>query len=308
MRVLVTGASGLLGGNILQLLHSSWNITGIVYTHGLRAPSGGTVLEMNLLEKEIEEIFKNNPPFDAVIHTAAFTNVDLCEMQKRHAWEVNALLTHRLANVCKKYDTYLCYISTDHIFDGKKGGYEEESTPHPVNYYAETKLAAEEFVRASGVDAAIIRTNFFGYYINEKRGIAGWIVETLQAQEKLTLFSDVHFSPILVNTLVGCIAEIVEQRMTGTLHVASTDSCSKEEFGRKLAQAFSLSSKNIIPMLLKDSHLRVPRPMDMSLSSQHARALLKTRFGTVDESIAEYRRLADIGYPIALRHLSSVPV
>lgn len=308
MRVLVTGASGLLGGNILQLLHSSWKITGIVHTHGVQAPSGGIILEMDLLENDIEEIFKKNPPFDAVIHTAALTNVDLCEMQKRHAWAVNALLTQRLANVCKQYGTYLCYISTDHIFDGKSGRYEETSAPHPVNYYAETKLAAEEFIRSSGVEAVIIRTNFFGYYMNEKRGIAGWIVETLQAQEKLTLFSDVYFSPILVNRLVACIAEIVEQRLTGTLHVASTDSCSKEEFGRKLAQTFSLPLKNIIPMLLKDSHLRVPRPMNMSLSSQHAQALLKTRFGTVDESIMEYRRLADIGYPVTLRHLSSIAV
>lgn len=305
-RLLITGASGILGGNLIMLLPREWEIIGIIHEHPLRAPAKNVRIHAaDLLTEDIVELLESFGPLDAVIHTAALTNVDTCEMNKRLCWQLNALLAKRMAEACKKQNTYLVHISTDHIFSGKNGNYTETDTPHPVNYYAETKLAAEEFVVASGCKVAIIRTNFFGFSIQKKRGIAGWMLEMLQKKEPMTLFTDVRFSPILVNLLVPCIAEVVKQRYEGIFHIAAKNSCSKEEFGRKIAHAFDLALDTISSATSDESPLFVPRPKDMSLNSRCAEKLLGILLPTVDTSIAEYKNLMENGYSESLLRLAS---
>ena len=209
-RVLITGASGLLGGNLMTLLPESWGIVGLVHEHPIHSPrKRAEIRTFDLLTKNFDALLSDLGTIDAVIHTAALTNVDLCEEKKRQSWDLNAVVTKNIADACAKHYVHLVHISTDHIFDGKKGDYAEEDQPHPVNYYAETKLAGEEFVRASGCHSTIIRTNFFGFYIQRKRGIAGWILNTLKEKEPLTLFTDVRFSSILVNDFVPAITEVL---------------------------------------------------------------------------------------------------
>lgn len=304
-KVLITGASGLLGGNLMMLLPETWGIIGLVYEHPIRSPRKGIeILSFNLLTGNIEELFRGIGKIDAVIHTAALTNVDLCEEKKRQSWDLNAVVTQKIVEACKKSDIHLIHISTDHVFDGKRGNYKEEDIPHPVNYYAETKLAAEEFVKASGCHSTIIRTNFFGFYIQRKRGIAGWILNTLKEKESLTLFTDVRFSSILVNDFVPAIAEVIEKGLTGVLHIASKDSCTKYEFGIKLANAFNLDTAEIIALTLEESHLLVPRPKDMSLDTKKVQKLLSSPLPTVDQSIARYKQLMENEYPSSLRKLA----
>jgi len=305
-RVLVTGASGLLGGNLVTLLPESWKIVGVVNAHPINpGRKNVSIISADLIQEDIDALLESNKPIDAVIHTAALTNVELCEEKKRLTWDLNAALAQRIAAACKKHGIRLIHISTDHVFDGREGNYNERSKPHAINYYAETKLAAEELIQDSGCDYTIIRTNFFGYYIQDKRGIAGWILDTLRENEPLPLFTDVRFSPILTNLIVPYIAEVVEKNTTGILHIASSNSCSKYEFGMKVANAFGVETSNIVSSALESSDLWAPRPRDMSLNTEVAENLLSTKFPTVDESIAQYKRLADEDYPQFLQKMAA---
>ena len=210
-RVLITGASGLLGGNLTMLLPKDWEITGIVHEHLMMPQSYHVgIRQTDLLTEDIEALISSFQPLDAVIHTAALTNVDRCEMRKRESWHLNALLPKRLAQACARQNVHLIHISTDHVFDGKKGNYSEDDEPHPVNYYAESKCAAEEFVGEAGGTFTIIRTNFFGYYVQRKRGIAGWILQTLERHDPLTLFT-VEFIAEFVGLAIGVIFSITRK-------------------------------------------------------------------------------------------------
>ncbi len=305
-RVLITGASGLLGGNLMYLFPDEWEIVGVVHQHHIAPPARHVhVVNTNLLDDDFDTDLRPFEPFDAIVHTAALTNVERCEYQKRLAWFLNADLVRRIAQYCERNDVHLIHISTDHVFDGKKGCYSEQDVPHPINYYAQTKLAAEKFLQGYDHRTTMIRTNFFGWNIQNKEDIAGWIHGTLQKREDISLFTDVFFSPILVNLFAPCIAEIIEKKILGTLHIAARDSCSKYEFGMKIANAFALEGNAILPIAVQDSDLRVPRPNNMTMNTEKAQATLSTNIPTVDTCIAEYKKLSDAGYPHTLRQLTS---
>lgn len=305
-RILVTGASGLLGGNLIRLFPESWEIIGVTHHHGIQAPSSHVrAVQMNILDEGIESTFDALGPLDAIVHTAALTSVDRCEEQKRLAWFLNAVCSQKIATYCANKGIHLIHISTDHVFDGISGNYAEDSTPHPINYYAETKLAAEEFLQQAKGQTAIIRTNFFGFNMQQKEDLAGWILHALENKQQIPLFTDVLFSPMLVNDLALFIIDIITDHMTGMFHIASSDHCSKYDFGIKIAHAFGYDTSLLQQQEFKDSHLWVPRPMNMSLGSAQTQAGFHRRFPTVEESIARYKTLFDEGYPATLKCLAA---
>ena len=172
-RVLITGASGLLGGNLLYLLPQTWEILGLA-NHAYLNPSFAriNVRRANLFswknEIEINAFLHDFEPA-VIIHCAALTNVDKCEIDRAEAHELHVEVTKSIAAYSASNNVHLVHISTDHIFDGEKGGYAETDQPQPLNYYAQTKWEAEQAVLESGAEAAIVRTIFFfGFNVQEK--------------------------------------------------------------------------------------------------------------------------------------------
>jgi perosamine synthetase len=304
-RVLVTGASGLLGGNLLHAFPDTWEIIGVVNQHSIVSPGDHVHIERaDLLKENFTEIMKSYEPLDVIVHTAALTNVDLCEEQQDLTWKLNALLPGIIAQHCADKGIHLVHISTDHIFDGKDGMYSEKSVPHPINYYAKAKYEAEKLVLDAQCHSTIIRTNFFGFNVQEKNDFAGWVRKALNEHMQLPLFTDIYFSPILTNQLAACIVEVIERDITGVLHIASANGCSKYEFGLMLAKAFDLPTETITPLSIESSHLEVSRPKNMTLNTEQAQKILKTPIPTVDESIALYKKLLDTRYPLSLKPLA----
>jgi dTDP-4-dehydrorhamnose reductase len=296
-RVLITGVNGLLGGNLLHLFSEQWNIAG-VESHKRIRPRGDypLLVEANMAAwqsaADVADAVGDVRP-DAIVHCAAMTNVDACETDRSAALALHRDATAHLAAYAAAIGAHLVHISTDHIFDGTRGRYREDDEPSPLNAYAETKLAGERAIAESGASAAIVRTNFFGFNMQEKHDFAGRIIAAVREKNPITLFSDIVFSPILANTLAGIIARIVAERHTGVIHVAARDACSKYEFGMRLAAAFGLDASFI---LSAPAAFSVPRPKNMSLNVSAAERIFGVRLLTVNESIARYRLLADAGY------------
>lgn len=287
-RILLTGGSGLLGGNVLSAIPKEWKAYSVSSEN------------FDLTAGDISGLVDEYRP-TVIIHAAALTNVDRCETDREAARALHADATKKLANAARAAGAHLVHISTDHIFDGNRGKYGEDDKPQPVNFYAETKFLGEQAVVASGADAAIIRTNFFGFNVQEKEDFAGWLLSALQKKEPLRLFTDVIFSPILVNTLSDRIIDIVRGRKMGVFHIAAHDACSKYDFGMMLARAFGLDTAMVAAASIDDAPQLVRRPKNMSLDVSKSEERLGIRFPTVAESIAAYKKLFDDNYQETLR-------
>lgn len=305
-RVLVTGASGLLGSNLVLLHPAWWDMVALTNEHSIdRPPPGVTCARANLLVQPIDSALTPLLPLDAIIHTVALTDVDRCEREPEYAMALNTDLSAAVAAFARRHDIHLVHISTDHIFDGREGDYTETSTARPMNAYARTKLAAEERILQAGTQSAIVRTDFFGFSLRDRPDLAGWVCSALARREPIRLFHDARFSPLLANALVSALIEIVDRHLTGVLHVAAADGCSKEEFGRLLAHAFQLSTNSIMSISLDDAGLTAPRPKDITLNTSATRTRLSTPLPTVAQNIEWYRQLVQAGYDRAMREMAA---
>ena len=162
MRLLITGSNGLLGQKLIGLLHNSGKAELLATSRGENklATLFPEVKFRNMditKAEDVDRVFEDFKPTH-VINTAAQTNVDICETERELAYELNATSVVNLVKACETYNSHLTHVSTDFIFDGTAGPYDEEAKPNPVNYYGETKLAAEEIVQKASCPWAIART------------------------------------------------------------------------------------------------------------------------------------------------------
>ena len=153
MRLLVTGSSGLIGSYFIRLA----NNYEIYAAYNSNKPFNNIPIRLDLADADsIKEIINNIRP-DAIIHFAAFTDVDRCEKDKEYAKMINADSLKVIAKYANDIGSYLLHISTDYIFDGSKGNYKEDDKPNPINYYGLTKLEGEYNVKAYAKDWCIAR-------------------------------------------------------------------------------------------------------------------------------------------------------
>ena len=183
MKILVTGANGLLGQKLSLLLDKDEQIQltatarkkiGYTLTH-----SDFKILDITDTTQTLDVISQTKP--DVVIHTAAMTNVDQCETDRKGCWESNVTAVEHIVNACEKINSFLVHVSTDFIFDGTHGPLDEQAIPKPVNYYGESKLAGEHVVMNSKLDWAIARTVLVFGITNDmsRSNIVLWVKKNL---------------------------------------------------------------------------------------------------------------------------------
>ena len=145
MKILITGASGLLGTKLCEIaLRRNHEVYSAYSQH---RPLHGTPVELNILDLKAEQQILDKIKPQGVVHAAALTDVDKCEMEKELAWKTNVEATTNLVQLCKEHDAYLVYVSTDYVFNGEKGTYKEMDDPAPIHHYELTKLKGEEAVQ-----------------------------------------------------------------------------------------------------------------------------------------------------------------
>jgi dTDP-4-dehydrorhamnose reductase len=248
MRVLVTGANGLVGQHLVKLLLSDTAYT-IIATGkgGCRLPfKSDRLIYMPLDITDSVTAFNIYLQSGAAIfiHGAAMTQADECEQNKTGCWDVNVTATRFLLEAAKQVQAYTIYISTDFVFDGEKGNYNELDTAEPVNYYGSSKLAAEKAVLESGIQAAIARTCLvYGNVLQGSRSnIINWVKESLEQHKKIKVVSDQFRTPTYVEDLAKGILQLLEKKATGIFHLSGEEMMTPYDMAMATANHLALNT------------------------------------------------------------------
>jgi len=281
-RILVTGASGLLGSKVAKLAEHFFEV---IPTHNTRSFfKDSTKMDMTN-EYEVSQVVVRMKP-DLVMHVGAETKVDQCEKNREEAWKVNAEGTRNVAAACGKIDAKLIYVSTDYVFDGGKGFYVESDEPNPVNYYGWTKLKGEQFVRENCQEYVIARTSVLYGWHSWKTNFASWVIESLRRGEPITVVNDHYNSPTLADNLAEVLLEMGKKDLSGVFHTAGSERINRYDFAVEIARNFDLDANMITPIKMSELKMWIAkRPRDSSLSIGKAQKQLETKFLNVPEGL-----------------------
>ncbi|TDQ08709.1 SDR family oxidoreductase [Pedobacter metabolipauper] len=248
--VLVTGSNGLLGQKLTQQLLITKQFNLVATSKGAnRYPvtAGYVYAEMDILDAEqVKQVVEKYKP-DAIIHTAAMTNVDTCEDQQELAYRLNVDSVKTLTLLAETYNIQLVHLSTDFIFDGADGPYDELAAPNPLSYYGRTKLAAEEVVKNSKCKWAILRTIIVYGIMGDlsRSNIVLWAKGALEKKEPIHVVNDQWRMPTLAEDLADCCLLAVKKDAYGVYNASGKDMMSISELVAKVADFWHLDKSYI---------------------------------------------------------------
>lgn len=257
MKLLITGSNGLLGQKIVKLCLKN-QIPFLATSKGEnRNPYCPNLnyFSMDICNKlEINHVFDSFYPTH-IIHTAAITNVDYCELNQAECDEVNIQATKYLFDACQRHEAHFTFVSTDFVFDGTKGSYKEEDTVNPLSHYAKSKVEAENILIQSAYRKwAIARTIIvFGQAHNMSRSnLVLWVHDSLKEGKTINVVTDQFRTPTWAEDLAwGCLALGKEQK-TGIYHLSGKDYISMFDFALLVADYFNLD-KSLIKAISSES-------------------------------------------------------
>jgi len=282
-RILITGVSGLLGNNLACYFKEENQVTGLYFNHPVTIPCVETS-GINLLNyPEIRALVLQMRP-EVVIHCASRTDVDQMESEKEEGWQANVLTTRVLLDALRDLDAKFIHISTDSVYPGSKGPYDEDMKTDPCNWYGKTKLESERLVsERSGY--LVLRTNLYGWNIQQKMSLAEWFLDRFQTGQPTMGFADAQFSSIYTFLLAEIIEKCIKKDLTGLYNCACRDSWTKYEFGRKIAEVFGLDSEKLLPTSLDDVDFNTKRGKDLRLNVGRLETELSESLPTMSDSL-----------------------
>ncbi|WP_316805126.1 SDR family oxidoreductase [Pedobacter nototheniae] len=248
--VLVTGSNGLLGQKLTEKILSEGRVNLIATSKGAnRYPltEGYEYAELDILDKgKLKEVIEKYKP-DAIIHTAAMTNVDVCEANKELCHQLNVDAVQNLVSLCEVQQIQFVHLSTDFVFDGADGPYKEDDAVNPLSYYGESKVLAEELIKTSKTNWAILRTILvYGITSDRSRSnIVLWAKGALEKGLPVNVVNDQWRMPTLAEDLAEACLLAVEKNAQGIYNVSGKDYMSIADLVRKVADYWSLD-KSII--------------------------------------------------------------
>lgn len=251
MKIFITGANGFLGQHLIKLLLDN-NYVVIATARGesrLLFPisSQYKYYPVDITDDDgMNEIMSHEKP-DVVIHTAAMTRVDDCESNRDDSFRINVLGTSFALGHAEKHSTHFIHISTDFVFDGEKGNYEEDDSLGYVNWYGFTKIEAEELVKASKIPWTIVRTCLvYGNALyGTRNNIISWVKSKLENNEKIKVVDDQVRTPTYVEDLAKGIMLAIEKKATGIFHISGKDVLTPYAMAIQTADYFSLDKSLI---------------------------------------------------------------
>jgi dTDP-4-dehydrorhamnose reductase len=283
----VTGSSGLLGRILVNLLKNGYEVIGIDKYVPTNEPDALAV-DITQTPGALESMVRLRP--SVVVHTAAETDVDLCETDHEHARMINVEGTANVAEACAKSGARMIFISTDYVFDGTKGNYSEADQPNPISYYGHSKLEAERIVISKLPNALILRTSVLYGWHPSKLNFATWVIKGLRERQTLRVVKDHINSPTLADNLAKAIRSAIERNSNGLLHVAGSERISRFDFARKTAKSFDLDESLLAPVDMRDLNWAAKRPRDSSLDVAKAEKELGVELFGVDRGLEEMLR------------------
>jgi len=248
--ILTTGSNGLLGQKITEKVLNEGRVNLIATSKGVnRYPvkNGYVYEEMDILDAEqVRGVIEKYKP-DALIHTAAMTNVDTCEMNKQHCLQLNVNAVRTLLAICEEKNIRLIHLSTDFVFDGQDGPYGEDDAVNPVSYYGKSKVLAEELIKNSKANYAILRTILVYGISNDmsRSNIVLWAKGALEKASPINVVNDQWRMPTLAEDLAEVCLLAVEKDARGIYHISGKDYMSIADLVRKVAEYWKLDDSFI---------------------------------------------------------------
>lgn len=297
-RLLVTGASGFLGGHVAHLATGGWRVYGLWHRQRLALP-GVEAVSLDLRDGATTRRMLDVVRPHVVVHCAALTDLDYCETHPDEARLVNVESTRAVARWCGENGARLVFVSSDMVFDGKRGLYRETDDTKPINIYGKTKVEGERIVSTLCSNHLIARAALiYGRPRTAGSSFSTWIEQRLLAGEPVPLFYDQYRTPVLVLDLAAALLELCTMNHVGVLHLAGPERVDRYTFGSCLARTLGYNAALLLKRRITDGPTVAPRPQDVSLDTTLARALLATRLHGVEEGLR--RMVATEGEAAAL--------
>ncbi len=291
-KLLVIGASGLLGSKVFVLAGSKYDVKG-TYNPEVDGRPSWRLEPLDIGSKEeVERLFEKTAP-DRVILTAAMTNVDACERQPLVANRVNATGPELVARSCRKAEAKLVHVSTDYVFDGSKNRkYTEEDVPRPISVYGQSKLTGERSVLKTMPDSVVARPAvLYGWNpLEDKDNFVTWVLKKLRKNEKVPMFQDQWVSPTFADDLATTLLELAEKDVRGIWHVSGPDCLDRPACGRMIAKAFGLDGSLVNPVPSSSVSLPAKRPKNTCLDVGKAEKLLNRKMVSFEQGLSAMRQ------------------
>ncbi len=286
-RLLVIGASGLLGSKVYTQAGDEYQVSGS-YNPEVDGKSSWRLEPLDIGSKdEVERLFGKTKP-DIVILCAAMTNVDACESHPLVANRVNAAGPELVARSCKKAGTRLVHVSTDYVFDGAKTRkYTEEDVPRPISVYGQSKLAGEKAVLRTFPEAVVARPAvLYGWNpLEDKENFVTWVLKKIRGGQKATLFEDQRISPTYADDLARTLLEITARDVRGVWHVSGPECLDRPTCGRLIAKTFGLDESLVVPVPSSSVSLPAKRPRNSCLDISKVERLLGRKTTSFQEGL-----------------------
>jgi dTDP-4-dehydrorhamnose reductase len=304
MKILGTGLTGLVGSRFTELLENAYEFEHINLENGI-----------NILDKTSVFDAISSSGASIIIHMAAKTNVDGCELDKNRdqeilslknqkdkedawkseqtAWAVNVFGTQNIVEACQKTNKKIIYISTDFVFNGQKKSYKEEDKPDPLNWYAKTKYEGEKVIQQSGLEFIIARLAYPYRAFFERNDFVRGLVQKLQKKEKLSMVTDHVMVPTYIDDLVNALDVLIQRDEKGIFHVVGSQSVTPFDAALKIAEAFDLEVSLISKTTRREYFLgKAPRPFCLNLKNDKI-GKLGVEMSTFDKGLLEIKNQLD---------------
>ena len=275
MRILVTGAHGLLGRS---LLHQRCDAELLGCGRGPEPVAGRPYHQVRLLDPDaVLHLLETTRP-DWVIHTAALTNVDQCEAEPELARQINLNAVAHLVDACARVDAGLVQLSTDYVFDGRDGPYGEADSTHPLSHYGRLKLESEHLVLQAPIKGLVVRTLWlYGYIAGARPNLVTWPLAALARGEQLNIVDDQWGNATYVDDLVGVLLELCRRDSCGLYHMGGADFTSRYDLVLRLADFFGLDAGLVKRVSTQSVGQLAERPLRSGLRTEALAALLDHR-------------------------------
>ena len=289
--VLVTGSNGLLGQKITEKVLKEGRVNLVATSKGAnRFPikEGYVYAEMDILNPaDVKVVVEKYQP-DAIIHTAAMTNVDTCEDQKELAHQLNVDAVSTLIQICEEHNIQFVHLSTDFIFDGENGPYDELAAPNPLSYYGETKLKAEEVIKNSSAKWAILRTIIVYGIVSDmsRSNIVLWAKGALEKGNPLNIVNDQWRMPTLAEDLADICLLAIEHDAQGVYNASGKDMMSISELVARVADFWKLDKSLINEVSAETLNQTAKRPKKTGFILDKSMTDLKYNPHSFEEGLA----------------------
>ena len=286
-KLIVTGAHGFVAGSVLAQAGEAWEVHAVSRGEPLARREHHHWHRCDPQSPDqIAELFREVRP-EAVIHTAALADIDFCQVQPELARAVNVEFTRTLANLCAEGNCKMVFCSTDTVFDGEHAPYDEENLPGPVNYYAETKVEAEQLVARLGAIGITARLSLvIGLpVLGAGNSFLPRMLAALKDGHTLAMTQHEVRTPVDVITVGRSLLELAAGNHHGIFHLAGRDRVNRFEMAQKIAVRFGFPKDLVVTQAEATKPGRAARPRDVSLDNAKACANLKTPMRTLDDAL-----------------------